>query len=135
MTRIFIRLVAGLFATTLVSGVLVAQDMGEIKVTASRAVETKTTGTELSSEGWIAPIVQVSLSSGVGYAGLDLTSDAGAAELEKRVKAAARAVCKELSGKYPNAKTTEAECAKVAAANAMVKVHELTAAAGKKPAK
>jgi UrcA family protein len=135
MINIFIRLVPGLFATMLVSGVLVAQDVGEVEVTASRTIETKTTGRELSSEGWIAPVVQVSLSSGVGYAGLDLSSNAGAAELEKRVKAAAQAVCKELSGKYPNAKTSEAECAKVAAANAMVKVHELTAAAGKKPAK
>jgi len=134
MTKIFIRLVAGLFATTLVSGIAAAQNMEEIKVTASREVETKTIGMDTST-GWLRPMVQVSLSSAVSYADLDLTSQAGASELEKRVNDTAKAVCKELRGKYPDATPSEADCAKAAANKAMVNVHKVEAAAVNKSAK
>jgi UrcA family protein len=135
MTKIFIRLVAGLFATTLVSGIAAAQNMEEITVTASREVETtKTIGMDTST-GWLRPMVQVSLSSAVSYADLDLTSQAGASELEKRVNDTAKAVCKGLRGKYPDATPSEADCAKAAANKAMVNVHKVEAAAVNKSAK
>jgi UrcA family protein len=62
-----------------------------------------------------------------------VTSAAGAAEIEKRVNDAAKEACKEISAKRPLQQftTSEAECAKAAADKAMVKVHELEAAAAK----
>ena len=50
-------------------------------------------------------------------------------ELEKRVNDAAQTACKELGRQYPIATPSDAECAKTAAEKAMVKVHELVAAA------
>jgi len=66
---------------------------------------------------------------------LDLATQAGAAELEKRVHNAATAACEELGRKYSDATPSDAACAKAAADAAMVKVHELEAAAAKKSAK
>jgi len=68
---------------------------------------------------------------GVSTAGLDLTTSAGAAGLESRVKDAAAAACKEIGNKHPNASPSDAECARKATEEAMVKVHQLVAAAQK----
>jgi UrcA family protein len=81
------------------------------------------------------PILDVSLSYGVSTAGLDLATKSGATALETRVKDAAAAACKEIGQKYPDATPNEAECAKSATAKAMVKVHELVAAAAEKAKK
>ncbi len=130
----------GLLAATLVSGIAVGQKdeqptagfatLGEVMVQATRVVNTKLIGT---SSG--IPIIEVSLSYGVSVADLDLASHAGATELEQRVNGAAQAACKELGRQYPDSKPKDAECAKAAAAKAMVKVHQLVAAAVKKSAK
>jgi len=78
------------------------------------------------------PILDVSLSYGVSTAGLDLASHVGALELEKRVHDAAMAACKEIGKQYPNATPSEDACAKAAADKAMVRAHELEAAAAGK---
>jgi len=45
------------------------------------------------------------------------------------------AACKEISRQYPDSTPSDDICAKAAADKAMVKVHELVAAAGKASAK
>jgi UrcA family protein len=67
----------------------------------------------------------------VSHSGLDLTSSAGIAALEKRVSDAALAACKEISRLHPAAKPDDAACAKAAVDEAMVKVREVVAAAAK----
>jgi UrcA family protein len=118
-------------ACALVSGIAVAQKSEEVQVEASRIVKTSV-GRDVVSG---ALINDIALSYGVSYADLDLASSAGASELEKRVSNAALAACKEISRESPNAEPSDAVCAKRAVDKAMVKVHELVAAASKAPAK
>jgi len=130
MTRIVIRAVIGLLAVTAVSTVVVAEDMGEVTVQASRVVK-QTVGKTASG----VPIVDIALSYGVSAKDLDLASHAGAMELQKRVADAARAACKELGRQYPDSLPGDADCTKAATDKAMVKVNEMLAAAAKKPGK
>jgi UrcA family protein len=128
MTRILARGAIGLLAVTSVSTMVIAQDMGEVTVQASRIV-TKTEGKTASG----IPIVDVSLTYGVSTKGLDLASHAGALELQQRVTDAAKAACKELAHQYPDSTPGDTDCAKAATAKAMVQVNALLAAAAKKP--
>jgi UrcA family protein len=130
MTRIVIRAAIGLLAVTSLSTVVVAEDMGEVTVQASRVVK-QTVGKTASG----VPIVDIALSYGVSAKDLDLASHAGAMELQKRVADAARAVCKELGRQYPDSTPNDVECTKTATDKAMVRVNELLAAAAKKPGK
>jgi len=75
------------------------------------------------------PIVDVSVSSPVSLAGLDLGSNAGVAELSKRITEAARAACKELGLQYPQPTTDDDECVQTAVTKAMAKVHASVAVA------
>ncbi|MGC1386998.1 MAG: UrcA family protein [Steroidobacteraceae bacterium] len=127
MIKTIIKISFGLFAAAFAGNMLLAQQMPEVTVQASRIVEKQAGRT---SSG--LPIVDVSLSYGVSYSGLDLSTYAGVTELEKRVKDAAMKACEELSRQYPMSTTTDAECAKSATNKAMVKVHELAAAAAPK---
>ncbi len=127
MIKTVVKVSCGLFAAALTGNILLAQQMPEVTVQASRVV-TKQVGR--TSTG--IPIVDASLSYGVSYAGLDLSTNSGVMELEKRVKDAAMKACKELSRQYPVSDQTDADCAKTAADKAMVKVHELAAAAESK---
>jgi UrcA family protein len=127
MTRTLIRGAIGLLAISSVSTLVVADDMGEVTVKASRVV-TKTVGKTASG----IPIVDVSLSYGVNAKDLDLSSHAGFVEMQKRVNDAAQAACKELSRQYPDSSSSDADCAKTAAAKAMVKVNELAGMGAKK---
>lgn len=115
-------------AVALFGNLAVAQTSDEITVQGTRVMSTKSAGR--TSTG--VPILDVSLSYGVSTAGLDLASHVGALELEKRVHGAAVAACKEIGRKYPNATPSEEDCAKAAADKAMVRVHELEAAAAAK---
>lgn len=127
MTEIFVKVAVGLFAVALISSIAAAQQIQEVTVQASRIVEKQAGHT---SSG--VPIVNASLAHGVSYAGLDLVSYDGVMQLERRVNAAARQACKELSRLYPHiGAPSDAECAKTAADKAMIKVHELAASAGK----
>jgi len=130
MTRIMIRVAIGLLAVT--SGaIVIAQDMGEVTVQATR-VSKQRVGTTASG----IPIVDSSLSYGVSVKDLDLSSNAGAMALQKRVTDAARAACKELGRQFPDSTPgDDADCEKAATAKAMVKVNELLAAAAKNSGK
>jgi UrcA family protein len=78
------------------------------------------------------PIADVSVNYGVSAGDLDLASNAGAAELSKRVSDAAQAACKKLSRQYPDATPDDAECVKRAVDEAMIKVRKMAAAAQRK---
>ena len=123
MSKRLTTVAVGLLAGASLSAV-VAQDMGEVNVQASRVVK-KVIGTTSSG----VPIEEISLSYGVSTGGLDLSTAAGAAELQKRVGNAATAACKELGRQYPSSSTSDAECVKKATDKAMIRVNELVAAA------
>ena len=129
MKTIFMKVAVGAVASGLVGGIAVAQnqDMGEITVQGTRMVTTKVVGKASSG----IPINDVSLSYGVIIKGLDLASQAGFIEAEKRVKDVAETACKELVKRYPNGTPSEAECAKAAADKAMVVVSGWAALASK----
>jgi UrcA family protein len=131
MRKTLICAAGGALAAALISTTAFAQKTEEVTVEASRIVTT--TASHQTPGG--AEVKDITLSYGVSYAGLDLTSTAGAAALEKGVNAAAQKACKEIGRQYPNSTPADDECAKAAAAKAMVKVHEVVGAAGKKPAK
>jgi UrcA family protein len=131
MTRTVIRAAIGLLAVTSVSTIVLAQDMGEVTVQATR-VSKERVGTTASG----VPIVDSSLSYGVSVKDLDLSSHAGAVALQKRVTDAARTACKVLGRQFPDTTPSDdAECEKAATAKAMVRVNELLAAAAKNSAK
>jgi UrcA family protein len=132
MRKSLFGVAVGLFSAVLVSSIAVAQQIEEVIVEASHIVQSSVTARDPATGG---NIVSMTVSYGVSYAGLDLASKAGAAELEKRVKNAALAACKDISREYPLVPPNDATCAKQTADKAMVKVHELVAAAGKKSAK
>lgn len=113
-------LIFGVIATTFGGISAYAGPMETVTVTGSRAVTEKDVGR--SNIG--APIREVSLSYRVSAADLDLTSSAGKAELEKRVKAAASAACKELDRLALGNPTSpdDATCVKKAVDEAMAKV-------------
>ncbi len=132
MSRVVIRVAAGLLAAVGLGGFAVAQQIQEVTVQASRVVEQKQVGQTPSG----IPIIDMSLAYGVSYADLDLVSHDGVVKLERRVNDAAQKACKELSRQFPLVTTpTDAECAKAASEKAMVKVHELAAAAAKSAGK
>jgi UrcA family protein len=123
MNKILLGIGIGLAVSISVGSIAAAQPVQEIVVTARSDLAVKPAGSSTSG----VPIVDMSISYGVSYAGLDLASAVGAAELEKRVIDAAKEACKEISAKRPFQKfsTSEAECAKEAAEKALVKVHDL----------
>lgn len=123
MRRIHFRLAA--VASALISTIAFAQSTQEITVVGTRALTTK----EIGQTPTGVTIVKISLNYGVGVSDLDLASTAGAAELETRINNAAMAACKEITRQYPNAAPSDEDCAKSAAKKAMVKAHELEAAA------
>jgi UrcA family protein len=114
-------------ALMLVCGNVMAQDTQEVKVEAIRVVSKD--APVRSPIGF--PMTDLSLTYGVSLAGLNLATYSGATEAEKRVNAAARAACREIGHQYPDATPGESECTRSAAKNAMVKVHDLVAAAEK----
>lgn len=128
MTKILIRVAAGLVAVTALSTAVVAQDMGSVTVSAKRMISEKTVGRTASG----IPIIDVAVSYGVKWQDLDLKSHAGVMELQKRVNDAAAAACKELDRQYPETAAGATDCAKKTASQAMGKVDELAAAAAKK---
>jgi UrcA family protein len=132
MNKLLLGIGVGVAASMSISRIAVAQEMPEVVISGTRAI-VKSPATD--SHGF--PVVDMSVSIGVSYAGLDLASPAGAAELEKRVGDAARQACKEIGNQAPHRqfRTSESDCAKAAEEKGMVKVHALVAEAGKKPAK
>jgi UrcA family protein len=129
MRRLMVTTAAGMLASSVLWSAAIAQAPPEVTVTTSRSVA----ATDPHNLG--VPIVKVSLTYNVSTEGLDIASHAGAMQLEKRVSDAATAACKELGKQYPHSTPSDQDCAKAATANAMVKVHELEAAAAKSPGK
>jgi len=113
-------------AGLLTGGLAGAQALPEVTVTSSRLVET-TVGLAPGK----TPVTRVSLGYTVNTAGLDLTTPPGRQQFEKRVSDAAWTACRELSKFYPQATPDEAECARAAIADAMVRVHQLEAGAAR----
>jgi UrcA family protein len=113
-------LVLGLTAISIGGTSAYAGTLENVTVTGSRAVSEKFIGK--SPMG--ADIREVSLSYRVNAADLDLASSAGKAALEKRVKAAASAACKELDRLTFGNPTSpdDATCVKKAVDEAMAKV-------------
>ncbi len=129
MRPIQIRLPIAVVASALICSTVFAQSAQEITVQGTRALTTKEVGQTTTG----VTVIQISLGYGVSVAGMDLASSAGAVELEKRINDAAMAACKEITRQYPNATPSDADCARAAAKKAMVKAHELEAAAKKSP--
>lgn len=71
------------------------------------------------------------LSRHVSYSDLDLSTPAGAADLQARVIEVAGAVCARLGALYPSVFTSERRCEKDAAIDALAQVHAAIARAGK----
>lgn len=115
-----VAMVAGL---ALGAGMAMAEEMSEIVVEGDRPTSVK-----LDKD---APFEVIMLSRHVRYGDLHLETAAGAAELEKRVKDAAEAVCKKLDELYPATVRGGNECQKQAVKTAMVKGRAAVAAAGK----
>jgi UrcA family protein len=111
----------------LLCGNSMAQVTAEVRVEATRIVSKE--APVRSPIGF--PMKDLSLTYGVSLGDLNLATKAGAAEAERRVNDAAFAACKQIGRQYPDATPNEDECARDAAKKAMVKVHDLVAAAEK----
>jgi UrcA family protein len=120
MRAILWGLVLGLTAMAVGGTSAYAGALETVTVTGSRVVSEKIVGK--STMG--ADIREVSLSYRVNAADLDLASSEGKAKLEKRVKAAASAACKELDRLTFGNPTSpdDATCVKIAVDEAMAKV-------------
>lgn len=125
MKTILTCISAGAVGAFLASGISVAQQMDAINVSGTRNVDVQV---ERDTNG-TASYKILSLTYGVKIAGLDLTTAAGAAEIEKRVNDAALAACKEIGQQYPASTPGDEQCAKQAARKSMVKAHQLIDAA------
>ena len=101
----------------------------QITVSASHGVKKKQKG--LSYTG--IPIEQVALSRKVGFSDLTLSTPAGKAELDKRIKTVAEEACHQLSTLYPleSWDTDNRTCVADAIQNAMAQEHTLVASASK----
>jgi UrcA family protein len=104
--------------------------LSPITVQASHNVTQKTVG--MSYTG--IPIEQVQLSRHVGYSDLDLSTPAGQAALEKRIKTVAQEACKQLKTLYPLEQwdTDNSTCVADAVQQAMQQAKSAAAAASKK---
>jgi UrcA family protein len=103
----------------------IAEDLQEVQVQANRIVSSKLVGRSASG----VPITEVSVAYRVNLSDLNLGTNSGATEAERRVSTAAAAACKLIARQYPRATPSDRECAKDASDKAMIKVHELVAAA------
>jgi UrcA family protein len=121
-----VRLTLLTLGAVLAGGVLAAEQVGEVTVEATR--ETKIVGRSYSG----VPIEVISLTRRVSYADLDLTTQSGAAELEKRVNETAQAACKELDTLYPLTAAGGPACVKSTVDESMVQVRAAISAAAAK---
>jgi len=109
-----------------IGGIAAAQSVEELTVQGTRVLDVK--------DGQYAgvPVRDVSLSYGVNIADINLASQSGPFELEKRIRQAALAACEQLGRQFPQSSPSDGECTTAAVNKAMVKAHELVAAARKK---
>ena len=103
-----------------------AQPMEVVTVEAARST---TVGQTMHG----VPIDEVTIRSRVSYADLDLTTAAGALELENRIRATAESSCKKLDVKFPAEGSSEATCIKEAVEAAMLEARKVIDAKRKTP--
>lgn len=128
MTSVHFKVAAGTVALALIGGSAIAQQVQEIEVTAFRHVTTKPAGQTTSSG---IPITDLSLDYHVSLEGLDLTKTSDFDAAVKRVNLAADRACKEIDRQFPNSAPSNKECAEAASDKALVKLHQMVAAAEK----
>lgn len=75
----------------------------------------------------------ISIVSKVSFADLNLATNSGAMELQKRIKASATQICGQLKKLYPDSADTDPPCVEAAIQNAMKEANKAIAAAEKKP--
>jgi UrcA family protein len=126
-----IKVVAASAAAALIAGAALAQGVPEVKVQATRIISSAMSAKTVGKTSSGVPIQDVTLSYGVNAQGLDLSTNTGAKAFEQRVKDAAEQACKDIARQYPDSTPNDADCAKAAADQAMVRVNELIAAAEK----
>jgi UrcA family protein len=119
-----IRLAVAAAATAMITTLAFAAEQTE-GVTVEAVRQAKVVGRTPSG----VPIEELTLKRTVSYADLDLKTQAGAAELEKRVKDTAKAACDELDALYPLTKSEGPVCVKRATDGAMVMVRRAIAVA------
>jgi UrcA family protein len=104
--------------------------VAQITVQASQKVKTKQVGVSYTG----IPIEQIQLTRRVAYGDLDLTSPAGKATLEKRIRNVAKAACEQLSTLYPLEQwtTDNQTCIAEAIAAATTQEETILAAASQK---
>ena len=142
MRKIVLTAWAVVLASPFVGGMALAQTPGNAGAASTSLEQITVSASRMNAKpvvsvvGWPkAPVKQITLSYAIGTSQFDLTTTAGEADLEKAVNDAALDVCKEIGRQYPESTPDDAGCAKVAVRKAMVKVHELVAAAAKKGSK
>ncbi|MGA2840630.1 MAG: UrcA family protein [Steroidobacteraceae bacterium] len=116
-------LVYSAFGCAFGANVVMAQQAADVVVQADRPEIT----VKMPVRGSV--VKEVSLAQHVSYGDLDLTTPAGAAELEKRVTAAAEAVCKKLGKVYPDSRPKGHSCTEITVKDAMHKVRGTSIAA------
>lgn len=75
-----------------------------------------------------APIKEITIRSRVSYADLDLTTEAGAAELAKRIRDTSEETCKEIKVDRPAEGSTHEKCVREAIDGGMAQANEAIAA-------
>lgn len=75
-----------------------------------------------------APIKEIKIKSTVSYADLDLTTDAGAKELEKRIRETATSTCNQIRLDLEAPGSTVEKCIRDAVAGGMAQANEAIAA-------
>jgi UrcA family protein len=118
-----IALAAGLCLTV---SALAADELPPITIGAG--VMTKT---QIGRSSSGLPTEQVTVTHRVSYKDLDLTKEAGAAELKKRVKATAHAACKQLDELYPLEAKNVQDCTRITFAKATPQVENAIALANR----
>jgi UrcA family protein len=115
---------------TLAANAIVAEELPEVTVSATRIREvSKTVVGRSMSTG--APVERITLARSVKFADLDLRTENGALELEKRVDETAKVACSELDKLLPLTPRGGAGCIKEAAESGMVQARRAIAAAKK----
>lgn len=86
--------------------------------------------TKVAQTRYGVPVREITIVSRVSYAGFDLKTQQGAAELEKRIRAAATSSCKEMDVKFPVEGYGDADCIKHAVEGGMSQANKIIAEKG-----
>ena len=118
----FISLTLIAAGCTLAAAAAVAQPMEIVTVEAAQVITVGRSGTTG------APIKEITIKSQVSYADLDLTTDAGAKELEKRIRDTATSTCNDIRVDFPSDGSTVEKCIKDAVDGGMAQANTVIAA-------